>query len=86
MNKIKNIYIDDINYLEDKNIFNGKNLFILKKEKKSFYYDTIIEGIIEFGKPKNVYIVEYNSNSSFLEINNQIDYHISNNKIEFLYV
>ena len=43
MNKIKNIYIDDINYLEDKNIFNGKNLFILKKEKKSFYYDTIIE-------------------------------------------
>ncbi len=82
MNKIKNIYIDDINYLEDKNIFNGKNLFILKKEKKSFYYDTIIEGIIEFGKPKNVYIVEYNSNSSFLEINNQIDYHISNNKIE----
>ena len=42
MNKKKNIYINEINHLKDKNIFKGKNLVILKKEKKSFYYDTLI--------------------------------------------
>ena len=82
MNRKKNIYIDDINSLDDKNVFKEKNLLILKKEKKSFYYDTLIEGIIEFGKPNNVYIIEYNSNSSFLKISNEINKHISSKNIK----
>ncbi|MDC2978438.1 glycosyltransferase [Pelagibacteraceae bacterium] len=62
-------------------MFKNKNILFLKKKRYSSYYDNIVKGIVEFGKPNKVYFVEYDSNSNFVDINKKLDSIIFKNNI-----
>ena len=49
-------------------MFKNKNILVLKKKKHSSYYDMLLRGIIEYGKPKNVYYVMYDSQRPLFRI------------------
>ena len=68
------------------NLFFNKKILVLKKKKKSFYYDLFIKGIIQYGKPKKVFFVEYDSTSSIFETNRKIKNLIFNENINIFIV
>ncbi len=66
-------YESELRSLKKINFFNNKKILILKKKKISFYYDNLISGIIDFGKPKKTFYIHYDSSSNYLEISKKID-------------
>lgn len=55
-----------------KNIFDEKNILIIKKEKISSYYDFIINSIIEQIKPKNIFYIKFSGIKNIYKINSDI--------------
>ena len=55
-----------------KNIFFKKNVLILRKEIYSSYYDILLKGLVDFGNPKNIYTVKFNSKSNFEKVNQEL--------------
>ncbi len=66
-------YKQEFDNFSNSNFFKNKNILILKKKSKSFYYDNLLAGIVEYGKPKKTFYIKYDSKSSFLNISNEIE-------------
>lgn len=55
-----------------KNIFDNKNILIIKKEKISSYYDFMINSIIEQIKPKKIFYIKFSGIKNIYSVNRDI--------------
>ena len=51
-------YKQEFDNFSNSNFFKNKNILILKKKSKSFYYDNLLAGIVEYGKPKKTFKIQ----------------------------
>ena len=73
MKKNYKTYEEELGSLKKINFIQDKNILIFKKKKFSYYYDNLIKGIIDYGKPKKTIYIYYSSSSNYLEISKKIE-------------
>lgn len=64
------------------NIFQNKSLMVLKKKRHSEYYENIIKNISRYGKPSNIFFIDYDSNTNVYNLNKKLYDELSSNKID----
>tara|TARA_X000000950_G_scaffold289276_1_gene411530 strand:+ start:4830 stop:5987 length:1158 start_codon:yes stop_codon:yes gene_type:complete len=66
------------------NLFNNKNILIIKKKKYSSYYDFMLNSMIGNSNPNNVNYIEFSGIKDIYKINKLIEQNIISKKIDIL--
>ena len=67
-----------------KNLFNNKNILIVKKKKFSSYYDFIIEALLKNNSPKKIKYIKFSGIKNIYKINNLIKETLYSESIDIL--
>ena len=66
------------------NLFNNKNILIIKKKKYSSYYDFMLNSILSNSNPNNINYIEFSGIKDIYKINKLIEQNIIYKKIDIL--
>lgn len=66
------------------NLFQQDNLLLIKKNKLSGFYDTIVDGIWEYSPPKTMTVLEWDNQTDVFQFNRQIENIIERDNISAL--
>ena len=55
------------------NLFQQDNLLLIKKNKLSDFYDTIVDGILEYSPPKKMTVLEWDNQTNVFQFNKTIE-------------